>query len=337
MADLTYWLALVVTILNYATPLLIAAIGVLIVEKSGVLNLGVEGMMIVGAMVGYIAGSYLDTSSCALMGFDGVTCLQWEGTLTIPGYIASFLLAGLAGAALASLFAVMTQMFGANHVATGLGLTILGLTVTNGFGPDAKDMRVESVANLLPDSWVALPTVGRLLGTDLLTVLAFLSAVAALYFLNRTRVGMLVRAAGENHYAAHALGYHVRLIRVGTILFGGFMAGVAGAYISLVQLEAPTWREGMTAGAGWLALALILFSTWRPLRVVLGALLFGLAFSLELRLQSLEWMPSWGVQFVLPSLPYLVPVLVLVIISRNAAMIRANQPGSLAQPFNPSS
>ncbi len=337
MVDLTYWLALLVTVLNYATPLLIAAIGVLIVEKSGVLNLGVEGMMIVGAMVGYVAGSYLDTASCKLMGFDGVTCLQFEGSLTIPGYIAAFLLAGVAGAALASLFALMTQVFNANHVATGLGLTILGLTLTNGFGPDAKDMRVESVANILPDAWVDLPVIGRLLGTDLLTYLSFAAAVASLYFLSRTRLGMLVRAAGENHHAAHAIGYPVRLIRVGTILFGGFMAGIAGAYISLVQLEAPTWREGMTAGAGWLALALILFSTWRPLRVVLGALLFGLAFSLELRLQTMGWMPSWGVQFILPSLPYLVPVLVLVIISRNSAMIRANQPGSLAEPFSPSS
>lgn len=338
MADLATWVNLIVSILNYATPLLIAAIGVLIVEKSGVLNLGVEGMMIVGAMMGYIAGSWFDVSTCAMMGFDGVTCVvKGEAYLSTAGYLSAALVAGISGALFAGIFGVMTQFLNANHVATGLGLTILGLTATNAFGPDPAAVSVERVVSMAPQSWLDLPSIGRLFGTDVLTILAFVAAVLALIILNRTRFGMLLRAVGENHTAAHALGYRVRAIRFAAILFGGFMAGIAGSYMSLVQLSAPTWREGMTTGAGWLALALILFGTWRPMRVVLGALLFGLAFSLDLRLQSLEWMPSWGVQFVLPSLPYLVPILVLVIISRNPAMIRANQPGSLAQHFTPNS
>jgi general nucleoside transport system permease protein len=295
---------LVSTVLS-ATPLLLAASGELVTEKSGVLNLGVEGMMIVGAVVGF--GVALGTGSAT----------------------AGFAAAAIAGAAMAALFAALTLVFLANQVATGLALTIFGLGLSALMGKAYIGKTLPNLPVLHIPGISDLPLVGPLIfGENAMVYLSVAATVAIAWFLSRTRAGLVLRSIGENHDAAHALGYPVRRIRFLAVLFGGAMSGLGGAYLSIAYT--PLWTEGMTAGRGWIALALVVFSTWRPWRLLLGAYLFGFFEIAQLHAQA------FGVNVppeFLSMLPYVATILVLVIISRDAKRIRLNAPAALGKAF----
>ncbi len=327
--DLSFFVSLTLDVSNFATPLLLAAVGILIVEKSGLINLGVEGMMIVGALAAYMVGAALAT--CGVMGFDGKTCLM-DPLLGRWAYLAALLVGGLMGALLSLLFGLLVLALGANQVATGLGLTILGLSLTNAIGNQGFDMTGTPLQGFVPHAWHLSDGVARLATINIMTVLALTALPLALWFLQRTRAGLVLRAVGENHDSAYTLGYPVARIRLLALTFGGFMSGIAGGYMSLA-LIGPSWREGLTNGYGWLALALILFGTWRPLRVLIGGILFGLTISLGPRLQNVDGLPNWFVPLFLPTLPYVIPILVLALISFDTTMIRRNAPGSLGKVF----
>ena len=297
----------ILTIITASTPLLIAALGELVAERSGVLNLGVEGMMAVGAVCGFVAADLSGTS--------------------FVGVIAAI----LAGSAAAALFALLTLIFVANQVASGLALTLSGLGVSALIGDAFVGVPGLGMPKLHIPGLSELPFVGRIVfGQDVLTYFAWALAVLVWFFLFRTRAGLVVRAVGDNHISAHALGYRVIRVRLLAVLFGGACAGLAGGYLSLVYT--PQWTPNMTAGRGWIALALVVFAAWIPLRVALGALLFGAISYLALYVQGIGvGIPS---QF-LSSMPYLTTILVLVIISRNRVLLRVNTPASLGQGFVP--
>ncbi|MEO1423393.1 MAG: ABC transporter permease [Pseudomonadota bacterium] len=300
-------LALIVSLIVAATPLVLAAIGELVVEKAGVLNLGVEGMMIIGAVTGFIAG--VGTASPVL----------------------GFLFAALCGAGVALIFGVLTQVLRSNQVATGLALTLFGLGLAALLGQGYAGIKPPSTERLDLPGLSDLPVIGPLLFSFDWMVYAALLLVAAVWvFLNRTRAGLVLRAVGENHDAAHALGYKVVRIRLIAIAFGGACAGLGGAYLSLVRV--PQWSEGMTAGIGWIALAIVVFAAWKPARVILGAWLFGGVTILQLNLQAL------GVPIptaYLSMTPYLVTILVLVIMSADRTRAALNAPASLGRVFQP--
>lgn len=297
---------LVASIMVSATPILLAAIGEMVVEKSGVLNLGVEGMMITGAVVGFATAVNLDS----------------------PGL--GFLAAALAGASLALLFGLITQFLKSTQVATGLALTLFGLGLSSLIGKPYEGMKAPSLDKLPLPLLADIPVLGPILFRhDPVVYLSILLVVAVWAFLKYSRAGLILRAVGENHAAAHALGYKVVRVRLAAILFGGATAGLGGAYVSLVRV--PQWVEGMTAGAGWIALAIVVFASWRPWRILLGAYLFGGVTVLQLNLQAAG--VAIPVEYLSMS-PYLVTILVLVIIS-----VRGNHgaPGSLGRIFHASS
>ena len=242
--------AIVLTIITASTPLLLAATGELITEKSGVLNLGVEGMMLIGAITAFATTTITDS---ALLG----------------------VLAGAAaGTSLACVFGILVLIFLANQVATGLALTIFGIGLSALIGTGFVGIALEPLPKLDLGPISAVPVIGEiLLGQDFLVYLSFFMVVLVAYFLSKTRLGLILRAVGESHDSAHALGYPVLLVRFLAILFGGFMCGLAGSYLSLAYT--PLWAENMTAGRGWIAVALVVFGTWRAGRVALGAYLFG--------------------------------------------------------------
>jgi simple sugar transport system permease protein len=285
-------LAVTLTIMTAATPLLFAAIGEVVAERSGVLNLGVEGMMVMGAVCGF--GAALLTGS------------PWLGLLV----------AIAAGAGMALLFAFLTLTLVSNQVATGLALTLLGLGLSGQIGE-----------SFVGQPGVKVPNYG---GFDPLIPAALLLAWAVSRVLFRTKAGLVIRAVGNSHSSAHALGYNVIAVRYLCVLFGGACAGLAGGYLSLVYT--PQWVENMTAGRGWIALALVVFASWRPWRTVAGAYLFGAISILAFTVQTLALgIPS---QF-LSMLPYLVTIVALVVISGNRMLTRANTPACLGQPFVP--
>ena len=295
---------LVASLLVAATPIMLAAIGELIVEKAGVLNLGVEGMMIVGAICGFAVA--VETSSPLL------------------GFVA----AALGGAVLSLLFVLLTQVALANQVASGLALTLFGLGFSALLGqgyvgrkpPDTPQLNIVGLSDL--------PGVGPILfGHDLVLYLSIFLIAAVWGALRFTRMGLILRSVGENHDAAHALGYKVVRIRIMAILFGGACAGLGGAYISLVRV--PQWTEGMTAGVGWIALALVVFASWKPWRVLLGAYLFGGITVLQLNLQAAG--VAIPVEYLAMS-PYLITILVLVILSTD----KSGAPASLGRIFHAS-
>lgn len=291
-----------------ATPIMLAAIGELISEKSGVLNLGVEGMMITGAVCGF---------AIAVM----------TGSPLI-----GFLAAIGAGAVLALIFGVITQVLLANHVATGLALTLFGLGLSALIGQGYVGVSPPRTGKLDIPVLSDLPFIGRALFQHDLIVYISIALVAAVWvFLRYTRAGLILRAVGENHDAAHGLGYRVVRVRLMAIAFGGACAGLGGAYLSLVRV--PQWTEGMTAGAGWIALALVVFAAWRPWRLLLGAYLFGGIVVLQLNLQAADIRVP--VQYLAMS-PYLITILVLVIISSDRARGALNAPGSLNRTFHAS-
>lgn len=292
-----------------ATPLLFAAIGELVAEKSGVLNLGVEGMMIIGAVSGFAVT--IETGSHSL------------------GIVA----AALGGAALAAVFAGLTQFLMSNQVATGLALTIFGLGVAALWGQGYSGMSTERLAALSVPGLSTLPVIGPLLfAHDALVYLSIALVIAVAWFLNRTRAGLVLRAVGESHDSAHALGYPVVLVRCGALLFGGACAGLGGAYLSLAQT--PLWVENMTAGRGWIALAIVVFASWKPARALVGAYLFGGVTVLQLHAQG------FGVGIdaqYLSMLPYLMTIAILVLISRDSTRARLNAPACLGRSFYASS
>ncbi len=290
-----------------ATPLIYAALGELVAERSGVLNLGVEGMMLIGAVTAF---------GVAFAGY--------------PPVVAAIAGAG-AGAAAAAVFAVLALSLATNQYAAGLALTILGSGLSGLIGRHFGSGSIASIAKIHVPLLSDLPVVGPVLfDQDPMVYLAFLLTFAVWWFLHRMKSGLVVRIIGEAPHSAAAIGYPVIRIRYWATLFGGAMAGLGGAYLSLAYT--PIWVEDMTAGRGWIALALVVFATWRPWRLVLGAWLFGGVSVLQLFVQG------FGVQWpseVLSALPYVATIVVLVVISRNPRTLRLNTPLSLAQPFRP--
>ncbi|WP_181257061.1 ABC transporter permease [Pseudaminobacter soli (ex Li et al. 2025)] len=299
--------AILITIATAATPLLIAAVGELVVERSGVLNLGVEGMMVMGAVTGF--GVALTTGS------------PWLG----------FLAATAVGALFSLLFAFLTLTLVTNQVATGLALTLLGLGLSGMIGESFVGLPGVKLGSIYIPFLTDLPLVGKLLfGQDPIFYLSLLLTGGVAYFLFRTRAGLTLRSVGDNHASAHALGINVILIRYLAVMFGGACAGLAGGYLSIVYT--PQWVENMTAGRGWIALALVVFASWRPWRVLAGAYLFGAVTIGQLHAQALGiGVPSQ----LLSSLPYLATVIVLVLISGNRRLTMINTPASLGRPFVP--
>ncbi len=301
--------SLIVSLMVAATPILLAAIGELVVEKSGVLNLGVEGMMIIGAICGFIVA--VETGS------------PWLG----------FLAAMAGGAAISFIFAVLTQYLLTNQVATGLALTLFGLGFAALLGHSYAGIKPPKFGTLNIPIISDIPVIGPLIFShDYMIYISLMIIAGVWYFLTRTRGGLVLRAAGENHDAAHALGYKVIRIRIMAILFGGAMAGLGGAYLSLVRV--PQWTEGMTAGAGWIALALVVFASWKPWRIILGAYLFGGITVLQLNLQAAG--ANIPVAY-LSMAPYLVTIIVLVIMSSDKKRASLNAPACLGRIFHASS
>jgi len=304
----SYALLLAAT-LSAGTVLALASLGLLINEKAGVVNLGAEGMMLCSAIAGF--ATVVHTGSFAL------------------GFVAGM----AAGALLAAVFGVLVIWLNTNQYATGLALSLFG----TGF---SAFVGIGYVQAKLPESTrFAVPVLGDLplVGPALfrqhpLVYLAMALTLALIWFLYRTRAGLVLRSVGESPESAHALGYPVRRIRLAAVMAGGALCGLAGAYIATVYT--PLWVEGMVAGRGWIALALTTFATWRPARVLLGAYLFGGVTMLQFHLQGMGVnVPSQ----LLSMLPYLATIVVLALISRNPAWIRVNMPASLGKPFHPGS
>jgi ABC-type uncharacterized transport system permease subunit len=299
--------AIILAVLAASTPLLLAAAGELVAERAGVLNLGVEGMMIMGAACGF-AGAYVSGST-----FIGALC-------------------GIAaGAALSSVFAALTLGLAVNQVAAGLALTILGVGLSGLIGASFVGERIASAPHLYLPVLTDLPLVGRILfGQDSFVYLSLALVTAIWWFLYRTRGGLVLRAIGDNHTSAHALGYPVLRIRTLAVLFGGACAGLGGAYLPLAYT--PFFIPGMTAGRGWIALALVVFASWLPGRLVIGAYLFGAVTILQLHAQGAGLgIPSQ----LMTSLPYLATILVLVAISRARGTAGSTAPASLGVVFVP--
>lgn len=300
-------LSVILTIITAATPLLLAGVGETVVERSGVLNLGVEGMMAVGAVCGF--GTALMTGSPLL------------------GVLAAM----LAGAALSLLFGFLTLTLVSNQVATGLALTLLGLGLSGLIGEGFVGQPGVRLEKLHIPGLSDIPFVGPLVfGQDMLVYAALAITALVSYTLFHTKLGLIIRAVGDSHQSAHALGYRVVAVRYACVAFGGAMSGLAGGYLSLAYT--PQWVENMTSGRGWIALALVVFGSWLPWRVAIGAYLFGTVMILGFSLQALGFgIPSQ----LLSSLPYIITIVALVVISGNRALTRANTPACLGQPFVP--
>ena len=273
-------------VLIATTPLVFAGIGELVTEKSGVLNLGVEGMMLVGAVSAFII-------------------------LVITGsYFLAFFVSILSGIIMSGLFAFLVLFLMSNQIATGLALTIFGI----------------GLSSMLGKQYIGTPIDG--LSPWFFVIFSFLIVFLVSYFFYKTKAGLILRAVGESHNSAHALGYSVIKIRFLSIIFGGSMCALAGSYISICY--APMWQEGMTAGRGWIALALVVFATWKPERVLIGAYIFGGVTILQMNLQALGL--SFPGQFFSMA-PYIATIIVLVLISSNKLRIKLSAPASLTIPF----
>jgi len=291
-----------------ATPLILAGLGELVTERSGVINLGVEGMMLVGAIAGF----------AVVVGGGG----NWGG-----------LAAGaVAGAASSILFCVLALTLLANQIASGLALTIFGVGLSAFVGQSFTGISLKGMPPINIPGLSDIPVLGVVLfKQDPVAYLALLLFVAIWWVLRKTKVGLVIRAVGESPESAHSIGYSVIGIRYLTTIFGGAMAGLAGAYLSIVYT--PLWVENMTAGRGWISVALVAFATWRPARLLAGAYLFGGVTIVQFHAQGLGIpIPSE----LLSMLPYLATIIVLVIISRNRQLIRLNFPASLGKAYLPS-
>ena len=299
--------AVLLTIITASTPLLLAAIGELVTERSGVLNLGVEGMMVMGAVAGFAAA--YTTGSPAL------------GVVAAIG----------AGVAMSMLFAFLTQTLATNQIATGLALTLFGLGLSGVIGEAFTGLPGVKLAAVHIPVLSDIPLLGAVFfAQDLLVYASIALTALAAWVLARTRLGLVIRATGGNHHSAHALGYRVIAVRYACIAFGGMCSGLAGGYLSLAYT--PLWVENMTAGRGWIALALVVFSTWAPHRLAIGAYLFGTVWIMGLYVQGIGIaIPSQ----LLSSLPYLVTIAALVVISGNRLLTKVNTPACIGQSFVP--
>jgi ABC-type uncharacterized transport system permease subunit len=300
-------ISIIVTVVGASTPILIAALGELVVEKSGVLNLGVEGMMLTGAVVGF-----------------AVAFLTGNPWLAIVA-------AAAAGVLVSMIFAFLTLSLSANQVATGLALTIFGTGFSALFGQSYSGSPIQLLNPLFPPVLADHPVWRLFFGYSALVYFSFAMVIAIWWFLRKTRSGLILRAVGENDLSAHSIGYSVIGVRYAAVAFGGGMAGIAGVCFPL--LLTPQWAQGLTAGRGWIALALVVFAAWRPYRLLAGAYLFGLVMTLELYAKA-----AGGPFSVLPSefwaaLPYLATILVLVLISLRGR--QSDAPACLGKPFLP--
>jgi general nucleoside transport system permease protein len=307
MNGMDWIVPVVMTVITASTPLVFAALGELVTEKSGVLNLGVEGMMLVGAVSAFAIASSTGSGSLGI----------------IAGAVA--------GALMAAIFGWLTLNLLANQVATGLALTIFGVGFSALIGSGFVGFAIDPLPKLYVPGLSEIPIIGPLVfGQDFLVYLSFAAVFAVAWFLKHSHGGMVLRAVGESHDSAHAIGYNVIGIRYLATMFGGAMSGLGGAYLSLVYT--PMWAENMTSGRGWIALALVVFATWRPGRLMLGAYMFGGITILQLNAQGLGLdVPSQ----LMSMLPYLATIVVLVLISRDQTKIRLSAPASLGQPFRP--
>lgn len=297
---------LIAASINAGTPLMLAALGLLINEKSGVVNLGAEGMMLVAA----IAGFAITVNS---------------GSMTV-GFIGG----AAAGMLLAGFFALLTVWLGTNQYATGLALSLFGAGASAYIGISYVGVSLKNAKFSIP-FLEDIPFIGTaFFKQHPMVYLSIALCGAIVWFLYRTRAGLILRAVGESPSSAHALGYNVRLIRLAALLFGGACCGLAGAFLSIVYT--PLWVEGMVAGRGWIALALTTFATWRPARVMSGAYLFGGVTILTFHIQGLG---APIASQLLSMLPYIATIVVLVLISRNPNWIKLNMPASLGKHFNP--
>lgn len=306
--SIEFIIAVMVTVVGASTPILIAALGELVVEKSGVLNLGVEGMMLVGGVSGFAVTL--------------VTGNPWLGIIV----------AMLAGAAASMIFGFLTLTLNANQVATGLALTIFGVGLSALIGENYIGQTIVIFGSIFPESLAKDPIWRVLFGYSPIVYFSFIMVVGVSWFLHFTRAGLILRAVGENDSSAHSIGYSVVGVRYMAVAFGGGMAGIGGAFFSMVLI--PLWTEQITAGRGWIALALVVFSAWRPYRLLAGAYLFGGVMTLELHAKAA------GFSFIAPELwaamPYLATIIVLALISmrRNGD---TQTPACLGKPFHPNS
>jgi simple sugar transport system permease protein len=299
---------LIASLMVASVPIILAALGELVVEKAGVLNLGVEGMMIMGAICGFASA-----------------------VATGNPYL-GFLGGALGAACLSLVFAVLTQFFLANQVATGLALTLFGLGLSSLIGQSYVGIKPPLTGTVPLGPLADIPFLGPILfDHDWMVYLSVFACGAVWAVLKYSRMGLVLRAVGESHDAAHALGYKVVRIRVLAILFGGALAGLGGAYISLIRV--PQWTDGITAGAGWIALAIVVFASWKPWRILLGAYLFGGITVLQLNLQAAG--ARIPVEYLSMS-PYLITILVLVIMSSGKGKASLNAPAALGQNFHAS-
>ncbi len=305
---MTLIIAIVAGTIIAATPLVFAALGELVVEKSGVLNLGIEGMMLIGAVFAF-----------------------WAVFAGLPMPVA-ILIGALSGAAASLIFGVLALTFMTNQYAAGLALAIFGGGVSAFIGRGFGSTPIPSLARLDIPFLSDIPVLGPMFFRfDPLVYLGLFMVVAVSWFLYKTKAGLILRTIGESPQSAHAIGQPVIRIRYMAVLFGGAMAGIGGAYLSVAYT--PLWVENMTAGKGWIALALVVFSTWRPTRLLVGAWLFGGMTILQLQGQAIGLrVPSE----LLSAVPYVATIVVLVIISRNRQLLMLNFPASLAKPFRPS-
>jgi ABC-type uncharacterized transport system permease subunit len=298
---------LIAATLASGTPLALAGLGLLINEKAGVLNLGAEGMMLVAAIAGFAAA------------------------FTTGSDTAAFVAGALAGGVLAAAFGALVIWLNTNQYATGLAVSLFGYGFSAFVGVGYVGQKLSERTPFEVPVLGQIPFIGpALFRHHPMVYIAVLLIAATVWFLYRSRAGLVLRAVGESPESAHALGYKVRWIRLGAVIAGGALCGVAGAFLSVVY--APLWVEGLVAGRGWIALALTTFATWRPVRVLLGAYLFGGVTMAQFALQGA------GVNFssqLLAMLPYVATIVVLAIISRNPTWIRINMPASLGKPFHP--
>lgn len=288
-----------------ATPMLLAALGELIVERSGVLNLGLEGMMALGAAIGFVV------------------------TYQTHSPFLGFAAAALGGVVLSLIFAALALVFTANQVAAGLAIGVLGQGMSSLLGKPLESQTLNAPGKLAIPGLADLPLIGPVFNQDLVVWLTLALAVVIWAALNHSKLGLIIRAVGENPAAARAIGFPVLRIRLGAIAFGGALSGMAGAYASTIYT--PLWADGMIAGRGWIAVALVVFGTWQTGRIVLGALLFG-ALSLGGLIAQASGiaLPSQ----LLASIPYVVTILMLAVISSNRRRMRLNTIASLGQPFS---